>query len=161
MGDYRGMEWWLAQVNVSEAVARLDEPALAGFVELLEPLDEAARCSAGFVWRPRPAQVDESELAVFGDPMRIIVNWSIWESLDTFRGYVYGPEHLAAMRQRRRWFTAPTEPTLALWWVPAGTRFDGHEAHRRLELLRRLGPTPASFTLDDTYPSPAEIQTAV
>jgi Domain of unknown function (DUF3291) len=57
------------------------------------------------------------------------------------------------MRQRRRWFTPPTGPTLALWWTPAGRHPDGVEAHRRLDMLRRHGPTPDSFTLEQTYPA--------
>jgi hypothetical protein len=85
--------------------------------------------------------------------MRVIVNWSVWASLDSFRRYVYGPEHRAAMRQRARWFKPPTGPTLALWWVPAGERPSGTEGHRRLELLRRYGPTPDSFTIQEPYPS--------
>jgi len=45
----------LAQVNVAEAVAPLSSPELHGFVQLLDPIDELARRSPGFVWRPRPA----------------------------------------------------------------------------------------------------------
>jgi hypothetical protein len=40
----------LAQVNVAEAVAPLSSPQLRGFVDLLDRLDELARCSPGFVW---------------------------------------------------------------------------------------------------------------
>jgi Domain of unknown function (DUF3291) len=145
--------WQLAQVNVAEAVARLDEPEMAGFLELLGPLDELARRSPGFVWRPQAGEVSDAELAVFGDPMRMIANWSVWDSLDSFGRYVFGPQHRAAMRQRRRWFTPTAGPTMALWWVPAGERPGGAEGHRRLQLLRRHGPTPASFTLRQTYPN--------
>jgi hypothetical protein len=145
--------WQLAQVNVAVAVAGLDEPEMAGFLELLGPLDEAARRSPGFVWRPRPGEVSDAELAVFGDPTRVIANWSVWDSLDSFRGYVSGPEHRAAMRQRRRWFTPMDGPAMALWWVPAGHRPGGGEAHRRLELLRRHGPAPDSFTPRHPYPA--------
>lgn len=145
--------WQLAQVNVAEAVARLDEPEMAGFLKLLGPLDELARRSPGFVWRPQAGEVSDAELAVFGDPMRMIANWSVWDSLDSFAKYVFGPQHRAAMRQRRRWFTPTPGPTMALWWVPAGERPDGAECHRRLQLLRRHGPTPASFTLRQTYPT--------
>jgi hypothetical protein len=144
--------WQLAQVNVARAVARLDEPEMAGFVELLGPLDELARRSPGFVWRPRADEVTDAELAVFGDPMRMIANWSVWDSPDSVRRYVFGPDHRAAMRRRRRWFVPTAGPTMALWWVPAGHRPDGVEGHRRLELLRRHGPTPDSFTLRHTYP---------
>jgi hypothetical protein len=118
------VRYQLAQVNVAVAVASLDQPAMAGFVALLDPLDELARCSPGFAWRPGPA-VSDDELAPFGDPMRVVANWSVWESVEALRTFVYGSEHLAAMRQRRQWFRPASEPHLALWWVEAGARPTG------------------------------------
>jgi uncharacterized protein DUF3291 len=58
----------LAQVNVAEAVAPLSSPQLRGFVRLLDPIDELARRSPGFVRRPRPAEVTVADVALFGDP---------------------------------------------------------------------------------------------
>jgi hypothetical protein len=58
----------LAQVNVAEAVAPLSSPRLHGFVQLLDRIDELARRSPGFVWRPRPAEVTAADVALFGDP---------------------------------------------------------------------------------------------
>jgi hypothetical protein len=70
----------LAQVNVAEAVAPLSSPELRGFVELLDRLDELARCSPGFVWRPRPAELAGGDVALFGDPDRVVPNLSVWAS---------------------------------------------------------------------------------
>ena len=42
----------VAQVNVTRAVTRLDSPRLQGFADLYGPLDDLARVSPGFVWRP-------------------------------------------------------------------------------------------------------------
>jgi hypothetical protein len=137
----------LAQVNVAEAVARLDSPRLRGFITLLTPLDTLARRAPGFVWRPAPDEVDPAELAVFGDPWRVVVNLSVWESLDTLLAFTHEGRHRTALRHRGRWFVRPDRPAVALWWVPDGHRPSFAEAHDRLTHLRVHGPTPTAFSL--------------
>lgn len=141
----------LAQVNVAVAVAPLDAPALRGFVRLLEPLDALARRSPGFVWRPRPEEVDPAEVAVFGDPWRVVPNLSVWESVAALREFAYRGAHGDAVRRRRQWFLPATGPAMALWWVADGERPSFAEAHRRLELVRRHGPTAEAFTLGRVF----------
>ena len=145
----------LAQVNVTRAVARLDSPRLQGFVDLNGPLDDLARASPGFVWRPRARDLDVRELAVFGDLSRVVPNFSIWESIEALRDYVYSSAHREALRRRAEWFLRPTAASSALWWVPEGERPSCAEFHRRLQLLRTEGPTPAAFTLARPYPPQA------
>ncbi len=144
--------WELAQVNVAEAVAPLSSPRLAGFLDLLDPLDELARRSPGFVWRPQPNEVTERDLVLFGDPSWVVVNLSVWASLAALRDYLYGPQHAAALRRRRQWFRRSDGPGTALWWTPAGERPTFAEAHRRLELLRRAGPGAEAFDLHAAQP---------
>ena len=148
----------LAQVNVAEAVAPLDSSALSGFLALLEPLDALARRSPGFVWRPRPEDLDPAELAVFGDPLWVIPNLSVWESLAALREFTYRGAHGDALRGRRQWFVPPSGASMALWWVADGERPSLAEGHRRLELLRTDGPTPEAFTLRRAYePEPGQV----
>ena len=148
----------IAQVNVAEAVAPLDSLTLRGFRALLEPLDALARRSPGFVWRPRPEDVDPAELALFGDPLRVVPNLSVWESVAALREFTFRGAHGDALRRRRWWFTPATDASMALWWVAEGERPSFAEAHRRLELLRTRGPTPDAFTLRRTYePEPGQV----
>jgi uncharacterized protein DUF3291 len=142
----------IAQVNVTRAVTRLDSPRLQGFADLYGPLDELARASPGFVWRPGPSELDVRELAVFGDLSRVVPNFSVWESIEALRDYVYSSAHREALRRRAEWFLRPTAASAALWWVPAGERPSCAEAHRRLQLLRTEGPTAQAFPLSAPYP---------
>jgi hypothetical protein len=144
----------LAQVNVTRAAARLDSPRMQGFVDLHGPLDELARASPGFVWRPQASELDVRELAVFGDLSRVVPNLSVWESIEALRDYVYGSAHREALRRRAEWFLRPTAASTALWWVAEGERPSCAEAHRRLTLLRTEGPSPQAFTLARPYPPP-------
>jgi hypothetical protein len=143
----------LAQVNVATLRAPLDGPELAGFVAQLVPINAMADRAPGFVWRLQTEDGDATSIRAFED-QSIMVNLSVWESLETLRDFVYATRHLDVMRRRREWFLR-MEAYLALWWVPAGTIPTVAEAARRLELLGRRGPSPDAFTFREPFPAPA------
>ena len=145
----------LAQVNVATLRAPLDGPELAGFVAQLEPLNALADQSPGFVWRLQTEDGDATAIRPFDDD-RIMVNLSVWESFEALRTFVYATRHLEVMRHRRAWFHRMPDPSLALWWVPAGTIPTVAEARDRLELLAGMGPTADAFTFRAPFPEPAD-----
>lgn len=135
----------LAQINVARAVAPLDDPQLAGFVERLDDINALADRSPGFVWRLQSDSGNATDVQVADDP-QIIVNMSVWEDLDALFAYVYRSDHLQVMAQRRKWFEKPSAAFMAMWWLPAGERPDVREGLRRLAILDRNGPSPKAFT---------------
>ena len=145
----------LAQVNVATLRAPLDGPELAGFVAQLEPLNALADQSPGFVWRLQTEDGDATAIRPFDDD-RVMVNLSVWASLEALRTFVYATRHLEVMRHRRDWFHRMPDPYLALWWVPAGTIPTVAEARDRLELLAAKGPTTDAFTFRAPFPEPAD-----
>jgi heme-degrading monooxygenase HmoA len=149
----------LAQVNVALLRAPLDTAELAGFVELLEPINALADRSPGFVWRLQTEDGDATAVRAFDDD-RMLVNLSVWESLEALRDFVFASRHLDAMRRRREWFHRLAIPYLALWWVPPGTVPTVAEAKRRLELVQRQGPGPDAFTFREPSPQPGAPQDA-
>jgi hypothetical protein len=146
----------LAQVNVATLRAPLDGPELAGFVAQLEPLNALADQSPGFVWRLQTEDGDATAIRPFDDD-RVMVNLSVWASLEDLRTFVYATRHLEVMRHRRDWFHRMPDPYLALWWVPAGTIPTVAEARDRLELLAAKGPTTDAFTFRAPFPEPADV----
>ena len=144
----------LAQVNVATLLAPLDSPELAGFVAQLEPINALADQSPGFVWRLQTEDGDATAIRPYEDD-RVMVNLSVWASLEALRTFVYASQHLDVMRHRRQWFHRMADPYLALWWVPAGTIPTVAEAKERLELLERRGPSPDAFTFRTPFPEPA------
>jgi hypothetical protein len=144
----------LAQVNLATLRAPLDGPELAGFVAKLEPINALADAHPGFVWRLQTEDGDATAIRPFDDE-RIMVNLSVWESLEALRTFVYASRHLDVLRRRREWFHRMADPFLGLWWLPAGSVPTVAQAKERLELLRRQGPTPAAFTFRVPFPAPA------
>ena len=128
----------IAQVNVARALEPLDSPLLAGFVAALAPVNALADAAPGFVWRLQTEDGDATAVRIGDDP-RVIVNLSVWASLEALWAFVYGGPHVGVMQRRRGWFERPVETHLALWWVPAGTDADrrrGGRAPRRAPAQR-------------------------
>src|SRR5215210_5191619 len=99
--------------------APLDSPAMAGFVAALEPINALADAAPGFVWRLQTDDGDATGIRAFDDDM-LIVNMSVWETIDALRGFVYDSDHRAVMAGRRQWFERMAEAYTVLWWVPVG-----------------------------------------
>lgn len=145
----------LAQLNVAKLKAPLDQPSMAGFVAALEPVNALADGWPGFVWRLQTAEGDATSIRAFDDPL-LLVNMSVWESAEALGEYVYRSGHLDVMRRRREWASYMSEAHLCLWWIPAGSIPTVEEAKKRLEHLRRYGPTPHAFTFKQRFAATAD-----
>jgi heme-degrading monooxygenase HmoA len=144
----------LAQVNIGLPIEALDSERLRGFVEMLEPINALADAAPGFVWRLQTEDGDATAIRAFDDD-RLIMNMSVWESVEDFAAFVYGAEHAVVMRRRRQWFV-PMQVYAAAWWIPAGVVPTPADAVERLDLLRRLGPTQDAFTVQRPFPPPGQ-----
>lgn len=153
------MAFHVAQINVSRPAEPLDSPRLADFVAALAPINALADAAAGFVWRLQTEDGNATAIRVLDDDT-LIVNMSVWESIDALGAFVYRSPHTGVMRRRREWFVPMRESITALWWVPAGTVPTVADGERRLRHLRAHGPTPTAFTLRMPFPSPDGIGAA-
>ena len=97
----------LAQVNVARLAAPLDSPQLAEFVANLQPINEIADASPGFVWRLQTESGDATAVRILDDDW-LIVNMSVWESLEALRDYVYRSPHADVLRRRHE-LTVPSD----------------------------------------------------
>jgi hypothetical protein len=151
----------LAQVNVAQLKDVIDSPLLADFVAELDPVNALADVAPGFVWRLQTEDGNATAISGFeddiGDSAGVIVNMSVWESVEDLAAFVFSPEHLAIMRRRREFFEKMTDAYLALWWVPAGHVPTVAEAEERVAHLRRYGATPYAFTMRTPLPAPGDI----
>lgn len=151
----RVLTYQLAQVNIGRTVAPLTTPALADFVNQLDEVNAVADAAPGFVWRLATEDNNATSVRVFDDE-GLIINMSVWESVESLSDYVFRDgAHLRVLRRRREWFTAADTVT-ALWWVPAGHEPTVAEAEDRIVHLQKHGPTPYSFTFRAPFPAPGQ-----
>ncbi|MEU6312176.1 DUF3291 domain-containing protein [Streptomyces sp. NPDC047014] len=140
----------LAQFNVATLRHPLDDPRLAPFVEMLNPVNALADAAPGFVWRLiEEGAGDATGLRPAGE--NVIVNLSVWETREALWDFLYRSGHLEAMRRRRDWFERHMEAHLVLWWIPAGEIPTVPEALERLAELREHGPSPRAFTFASAH----------
>jgi hypothetical protein len=148
------MRYHVAQLNVGRAVAPLDGPELADFMAWLDRINALAERSPGFVWRLQGDNGNNTALKVSDDP-QFIVNMSVWESIDDLHAFTYRSNHKTVFARRFEWFERAAGPNMVMWWVPAGTLPDVHDALERLERLTTRGPSPEAFTFRQRFPPPA------
>lgn len=143
--------WHLAQYNVARLVAPLDDPRLADFVANLERVNGLGDRSPGFVWRLHDDSGNSTAVRVGHDP-RVLVNFTVWESVEALFAYTYRSGHAEMYRRRREWFDPHASPYLVLWWIHAGRIPTVDEAEARLAHLREHGPTAHAFTFKQRFP---------
>jgi hypothetical protein len=148
-----GETWRLAQINIGRIKAPTDDPLVKDFMDNLDRINALAESQPGFVWRlTGEGENDATDIHAFDDPM-MLLNMSVWESVEELAAFVYRTAHRDVMRRRREWFE-PVETYMTLWWVPAGHRPTPAEAIARLELLKAMGPTAEAFTFREPFPAP-------
>jgi Domain of unknown function (DUF3291) len=144
----------IAELNIARAKAPLDSPLLAEFNAALDPVNTLADDAPGFVWRLQAEDGNATSIRAFEDD-RMIVNLTVWESVEALMQFVYRSDHVAVMRRRREWFER-IQLHMVLWWVPAGYVPTVDEALERLDHLSEYGPTPDAFTFKVRFPPRGE-----
>lgn len=144
----------LAQVNIARFRLAKDHAANADFMNALDPVNAKADAAPGFIWRLVGEGNNSTDVEAAENDPQLIVNLSVWTSVDALVDFAYRQsDHLAVMRRRREWFDQ-MEVFQALWWVPAGHRPSVDEAMARVALIADHGPTPDAFTFRTTFAAP-------
>lgn len=153
-------QYHIAQINIGRVVAALDDPIMEGFVSRLDELNAIADRSPGFVWRLQTSAGNATYFRPYDDD-RILMNMSVWESVESLKHYVYRTMHAELLRHRHEWFEKFAGTYLALWWVPAGHVPGIDEAKKRLAHLDSHGPTEFAFTFKKVFPPDEAFQRAI
>ena len=149
------MAYHLAQINIGRLIAPIDDPRIAEFVSQLDPINALADGTPGFVWRLQSTSGNATDIAYNDDPF-MIVNMSVWESIEALRDYAYRSDHISVFRDRAKWFEKMDKPNYCLWWVLEGHRPTVAEGRERLERYQTHGATPYSFWFSQRFPQPAD-----
>ncbi len=145
--------WHLAQINVARALGPAGSETMADFHEQIPGINALAEATPGFVWRLQDASGNATAIRAYDDP-DILINMSVWESVEALKGFVYRSGHADVSRDRHKWFDKPGLAHMALWWVPAGHIPGLDEANARLERLRAAQPTRFAFTFTHVFAAP-------
>jgi len=130
--------------------APLSDPIMKGFVDQLVEVNLIAEASPGFVWRLKSEEGDATNIRAYEDEL-ILVNMSVWESIESLREFTYRSHHAGVFRDRLQWFERSDGANLELCWIPVGHIPTVEEGKSRLALMEKLGPTPDAFTFKQSF----------
>ena len=145
--------FYLAELNMARALYPLEDPRMAEFVANLDAINGLAERSPGFIWRLVNINGSTTTVRLFDDPL-LLVNLSVWETVDALFDYVYRSQHLEFWKRRHEWFSHDERSGTVMWWIPADQLPTLEEAVVRLEQLQRIGPTVEAFTFKQRFAVP-------
>ncbi len=144
-------EFHLAQLNIAKPLYPLEDVRMREFMDNLNRINELGKNAPGFVWILEDQSGNATAIHAFDD-LSILINLTVWESLETLQTFAYKTEHVAYVRRRHEWFER-VSPYLVLWWIPAGHIPTAAESKERLAHLDEHGDTAYAFTFRRTFPA--------
>jgi len=145
----------LAQFNVARALYPLDDSRMRDFMDNLDRINSLAERTPGFVWRLVGASGNATDIRPGDDPT-LMVNMSVWTSVEALFDFAYRSDHTGIMVRRREWFERPKGAYQVLWWIPAGHLPTLEEGLERLRRLEADGPSAHAFTFKARFPAPGD-----
>ena len=140
-------------MNIATALYPHDDDRMSRFFQQLDDVNALADNSPGFVWRLQSDSGNATDIQVGDDPL-LLVNMSVWQSVEALFDFAYKSAHRDVVADRRQWFAQPDGAYQVLWWVPAGHNPTVDEGMSKLEMLRAKGPTQVAFTFKSKHPPP-------
>jgi len=148
-------KWHLAQINIGRMIGTgINDPVMKHFVERLEEVNAVAEKSKGFVWRLKDDSNNATGIKAFDDD-QLIVNMSVWGSIEDLEAFVYKGSHVEVLRRRKEWFSR-MKFYMVMWYVRAGTVPTLEEAKTRLEYLEKNGSSLYAFDFKSKFAAPVE-----
>jgi hypothetical protein len=145
------MKKHLAQLNIARMQSNsINDPLMADFVAQIDTINTLADNSKGFVWRLKDEEGNATNIHPFDDD-RIIVNMSVWESIEDLTEYAYKSAHAVVMKDRSKWFEKFGKPSMVLWYIDEGHIPTVQEARERLEFLQENGASEYAFDFKSKF----------
>lgn len=144
----------LAQINIGRIKGvNIEDPIMKEFVENLDRINSLAEIGKGFVWRLKDDNNNATSINPYNDE-QIIINVSVWESIEDLEIFVYKTAHTDFLRRRKEWFHSFGKSFSAMWWIPAGQYPTIEEATEKLAYLQEHGPSELVFDYKNQFPHP-------
>jgi hypothetical protein len=145
------MKKYLAQLNIARMLSEtINDPLMADFVAQLDTINNLAENSKGFVWRLKDDAGNATNIHPFDDD-RVVVNMSVWESIEDLMEYAYKSAHALVMKDRSKWFEKFGKPSMVLWYIEEGHIPTVQEARERLEFFQENGASEFAFDFKNRF----------
>jgi Domain of unknown function (DUF3291) len=144
----------LAQINIGRIRgADMNDPVMKEFVDNLTTVNTIAEASKGFIWRLKDDSDNATSFNPFNDE-QIIINMSVWDSIENLEEFMYRTMHADFLRRRREWFHRYGKVYTAMWWIEENKFPTIQEAVDNLAHLEQHGPTEKVFDFKKKFSRP-------
>ncbi|WP_300021095.1 DUF3291 domain-containing protein [uncultured Maribacter sp.] len=144
----------LAQINIARMRGvSINDPIMKEFVDNLDKVNQLAEQSEGFIWRLKDETNDATSFNPYNDE-QVIVNISVWESIETLEKFVYRTFHTNFLRRRKEWFLKYGKASNAMWWINKGDYPTVQNAVALLDYLQINGASEKVFDFKNKFSSP-------
>jgi hypothetical protein len=144
----------IAQINIAKMKGvNINDPIMKEFVDNLDSVNAIAESSPGFVWRLKDEGNNATSLNPYDDE-QVIINVSVWESIEDLEDFMYKTFHADFLKRRREWFQRFGKVYTAMWWIPAGQFPTIQEAVGKLDDLEKVGASEEAFDFKTKFPKP-------
>jgi Domain of unknown function (DUF3291) len=142
---------YVAQLNISKMIGvNIDDPIMKDFVAQLDEINLLGEQSKGFVWRLKSDDGNATAYNPYNDE-RIIVNFTVWETAEDLKDFVYNTAHRLVMKDRKKWFENLGQPSYVLWYVDTDKMPTIDEAVERLTYLQKNGASSYAFDFKNIF----------
>jgi hypothetical protein len=144
----------IAQINIARMKGvDINDPLMKEFVDNLDIVNAIAEKSEGFIWRLKEENNNATSLNPYNDE-QIIINISVWESIETLEKFMYHTFHSDFLKRRKEWFQSFGSAHTAMWWIPCGQFPSMQTAVDKLDHLQKNGASEFVFDFRNKFPTP-------
>jgi hypothetical protein len=148
-------KYQLAEINIARMKGvDINDPIMKEFVDNLVLVNTLAETSEGFVWRLKDEESSNSTAFNPYNDEQVIINISVWESIETLENYVFKTFHTEFLKRRKEWFQTYGKASTAMWWIPEGQFPTIEEAVGKLDELQKNGASEKVFNFRKKYLPP-------
>jgi len=142
---------YLAQLNIAEAIASMESPVMADFVNNTDRINALAEKHPGFVWRLKEEGSNDSYSIKAFESEFTLVNMSVWKDRESLFDYVYKSGHIEILKRRKEWFDKMPKMHMVLWYVAEGHIPNLDEGKERLEYFQKHGESAYAFSFKSDF----------
>lgn len=144
----------IAVFNIAEAKFPMDDNGMKAFNDALDMVNAEAESSQGFVWRLKEDSGNATNIRIYKSP-NILVNLSVWKSIDELKAYIYNGDHLSIFVRKKEWFVPRKNAHMVMWYIPEGHIPTAKEGKVKLEHLIQHGSSQEAFGFRQIFDAPA------
>jgi hypothetical protein len=149
-------EYNIAEINIAKIKGvDINDPVMKEFVDNLDGVNAISESSPGFVWRLKDESNNATNINPYNDE-QIIINISVWESIETLENFMYRTFHSNFLKRRKEWFQTFGKVSTAMWWIPKEQFPTIGESVEKLDYLQKNGSTELAFDFRNKFPAPIQ-----